>query len=83
MINDEIRHDTILVTIADTAAQSCRCNCRYVLHVEFEGLLLPSYVFVCRREDYASQYILYTERVNRESPVVYRSAGASFRTSFP
>jgi hypothetical protein len=65
MIHNEIHHDTIVVTIADTAAQLCRCNCRYVLHVEVEDLPLPSYLFVCRRQDYSSQFILYSERVFR------------------
>jgi hypothetical protein len=65
MIHNEIHHDTIVVTIADTAAQLCRCNCRYVLHVEVGDLPLPSYLFLCRRNDYSSQFILYSERVFR------------------
>jgi hypothetical protein len=61
-----ISRDTIYVTIADTAAQSCRCFCSYALLMEFNGLERSSYVFLCSREDYSSQSILYAERVVRQ-----------------
>jgi hypothetical protein len=70
LIEAEVAHDTIFVTIADTAGQLCRCNCSYLLHVELYDLPLSSYVFVCRREDYSSRYILYCERIYREAEIV-------------
>jgi hypothetical protein len=67
LIGSVIEHDTIVVIIADTAAHLCRCNCTYRLHVELADLPLSSYLFICRREDYSSQAILYSERVYREN----------------
>jgi hypothetical protein len=40
-----VSHDTIMVTIADTAAPLCRCICNYVFHMEFRDLPGDSYVF--------------------------------------
>ena len=60
-----ISHDTIRVTIADTAAHLCRCVCTYILHMEFRDLLGDSYVFFCTRQDYSDQVVLYSERVHR------------------
>ena len=66
LIKHEIRNDTILVTIADTAANLCRCNCSYMLHAEFQNLPGDQYVFVCRREDYSSKFVLYSVLVRRQ-----------------
>lgn len=66
LIQCEIRQDTILVTIADTAANLCRCNCRYLLHVQLTELSLPSYQFVCVRKDESAGSVLYSERVYRK-----------------
>ena len=63
--NQRISHDTIMVTIADTAAHLCRCICTYVLHMEFRDLPGDSYVFFCTREDYSSRIVFYSERVRR------------------
>ena len=68
LIEAEVAHDTVFVTIADTARHLCRCTCSYLLHVELADLHLPSYVFVCQRQDYSSRYILYCERVYRGAP---------------
>jgi hypothetical protein len=57
--------DTIQITIADTAAQLCRCTCSYILHVTFTDLPGDEYLFLCRREDYAGQALLYSLRVRR------------------
>jgi hypothetical protein len=65
-IKHRIGTDSIIVTIADTAAQLCFCICPYVLHVEFHDLPEDSYLFVCERRDYSSQILLYTQRVHRE-----------------
>lgn len=61
-----ISHDTIFVTIADTAAHLCRCNCSYTLEMEIAGLDKDSYSFYCTREDYSSQLLLYLNRVQRD-----------------
>lgn len=60
-----VSHDTIMVTIADTAAHLCRCICRYVLHMEFHDLPGDNYVFFCTREDYSDRLVFYSERVHR------------------
>jgi hypothetical protein len=64
-IRHDIRSDTIFVTIADTAAQLCRCNCTYMLHAEFHNLPKDRYVFFCSREDYSSLAVLYSVPVQR------------------
>ena len=66
LIKHEIRNDTILVTIADTAAHLCRCTCTYMLHAEFQNLPGDQYVFVCQREDYSSTLVLYSAFVHRQ-----------------
>lgn len=58
----EMREDTIFVTIADTAANLCRCTCTYMLHAGFSDLELDSYVFICKTEN---DSLLYGERVQR------------------
>lgn len=64
-LSHRISGDSIIVTIADTAAQNCFCTCTYVLHVEFHVLAENSYLFVCERRDYSSHILLYAEPVNR------------------
>jgi len=64
-IAHSVQNDSIVVTIADTARHLCRCICTYVLHVEFSDLQEDSYQFVCRREDYSSQIVPYSQRVFR------------------
>ena len=65
-IEHRISNDSILVTIADTAAQLCRCICPYVLHVEFHDLPADSYMLVCERRDYSSNILLYAQPVSRQ-----------------
>jgi hypothetical protein len=64
-IQHTVENNTITVTIADTAAHLCRCNCVYVLHVELHDLHRDSYLLVCRREDYAGHEVLYSTWVQR------------------
>jgi hypothetical protein len=66
LIKHEIQSDTILVTIADTAAHLCRCNCSYMLHAEFLNLRGDQYVFVCQRNDYSNSIVLYSTTVRRQ-----------------
>jgi hypothetical protein len=60
-----VSHDTILVTVSDTAAHLCHCICNYVLHMEFRDLPGDNYVFFCTREDYSDRLVFYSERVHR------------------
>ncbi len=57
----DIRHDTILVAVADTAANLCRCLCNYVIHAEFTDLPRDRYVFCC----YYGEAVVYNEKVER------------------
>jgi hypothetical protein len=61
-----ISSDSIIVTIADTAARNCFCTCTYVLHVELSYLSENAYLFVCERQDSSSRTLLYTELVGRD-----------------
>jgi hypothetical protein len=60
-----VSHDTIMVSVSDTAAHLCRCICNYVLHMEFPGLPGDNYVFFCTRQDYSDRVVFYSERVRR------------------
>ena len=40
--------DTILISVADTAGNLCRCICTYMIHTEFGGLQRDRYVVRCR-----------------------------------
>lgn len=68
-----ITNDTIIVTVADTAARACRCNCLYLLRVEFQNLQHSSYLLICKRQDNSSQVVLYSVRVYRGWPFARRS----------
>jgi hypothetical protein len=63
--NFRVTSDSVIVTIADTAAQKCFCTSTYVLHVEFRYLPNETYWFVCERRDYSPRTLLYAERVYR------------------
>lgn len=65
-IRHSINRDTILVTIADTAAHLCRCNCSYFLHAEFHDLPGDRYVFVCQRQDDSGSVLMYSAIVQRQ-----------------
>jgi hypothetical protein len=42
-----VTNDTIIVSVADTARNLCRCACTYMVHAEFDGLSLNHYVVRC------------------------------------
>ncbi len=65
LIRTAVRQDTIVATVADTAAQSCRCMCEYSLHFELTDLPFPSYLFICMQGGDSGKDTLYTERVYR------------------
>lgn len=44
----EIRLDTILITVTDTARNLCRCNCTYFIHAKISGLTSNQYFVRCR-----------------------------------
>jgi len=60
-----VSQDTIVVTVSDTAAHLCRCICTYLLHVEIYNLDRDEYILLCARDDYSSQYIMYSQRIRR------------------
>ena len=60
-ILQQIKNDTIFVTIADTAANLCNCICNYIVHLEWENLPKNAYTFIC----YAEEGLKYKESVSR------------------
>jgi hypothetical protein len=46
-VNIEIRNDTILVSVNDTAKNLCRCNCLYMIHLRASDLAFDRYVVRC------------------------------------
>jgi len=65
-ITQRIQNDTILVTVADTAAQGAWCDCPYKIHVEFWNLPRDSYLVLCTQMYGSKGYLLCAERVTRE-----------------
>jgi hypothetical protein len=59
-----ISSDTISIAVVDTAANLCRCMCRYVIHGELDDLILNRYIVVCQYHD----KILYLNEVHRKTP---------------
>jgi hypothetical protein len=47
-VNYDIRSDTIVVTVIDTARNLCRCNCLYMIHIQLTDLLMDNYTVRCR-----------------------------------
>jgi hypothetical protein len=47
MVGHEIRNDTILIAVSDTARNLCRCICFYMIHVQVTDLPLDRYVIRC------------------------------------
>jgi hypothetical protein len=43
--------DTIIISVADTAQNLCKCVCPYMIHVEFENLSKDHYVVRCRQSN--------------------------------
>ncbi len=64
-IDHMIRADTITVTIADTAANLCRCMCRHWIHAEFHGLESDDYTFVVNQRDSLVLLPLYRVAIHR------------------
>jgi hypothetical protein len=57
-----IVRDTLILEVADTTSDLCRCVCPYLLHSEFPYLEGDSYLILCLLEGDT----LYTRRVSRE-----------------
>jgi hypothetical protein len=47
-LGQEIRSDTIIITVIDTSQNLCRCNCLYMIHVEMLNLIQDNYTVRCR-----------------------------------
>ena len=54
VVDSWLQADTIVVSVADTAASICRCTCNYVLSVSYPNLRGRSYVV---RNDTDPQYL--------------------------
>jgi hypothetical protein len=48
VVNHQIKQDTILITVSDTARSMCYCMCLYMIHTEISNLPLDKYVIRCR-----------------------------------
>ncbi len=48
MVSNEIRSDTIFITVTDTAQNLCRCSCVYMIHTQLTDLQKDSYTVRCR-----------------------------------
>lgn len=44
--------DTIFITVSDTAANLCQCDCNYIIHIEISGLPNNRYIFYCHYLDF-------------------------------
>ena len=60
-ILQQIYGDTIVVTVADTAAHLCKCMCNYIVRLEWENLPKNAYTFIC----YAEDGLKYSESVHQ------------------
>ena len=47
-VSQEVRGDTLLVTVVDTARNLCKCMCLYLIDVQWIDLPLNRYVVRCR-----------------------------------
>lgn len=61
-ILQQIKNDTIFVTVADTAMGLCNCLCNYIIRLEWENLPENAYTFVC----YAEEGLKYQEFVRKK-----------------
>lgn len=52
VIDYEIKSDTIFVSVADTAANLCRCICSYTIHLRLDDLPKERYLFYCNYENF-------------------------------
>lgn len=53
-ISYNLSHDTIIVSVADTALNGCFCHCPYMIHVNFSNLPNDHYVVQCMIDNYSS-----------------------------
>ena len=63
--NHTITNDTIIVAVADTAGQLCRCVCTYILHGEFHDLPGNNYLFLVYQMEDSAETLLYAVNVHR------------------
>lgn len=64
-IEHSFSKDTITVTVADTAARLCRCDCTHWLHAEFSDLEGDQFQFLVYLEDSSNAALLYSVRLQR------------------
>lgn len=61
IIEQNIKSDTIYVTVSDTAANLCNCLCNYKIHLELTGLQNDQYIFYCNFDS----ILVYTENISK------------------
>jgi len=42
-----LQNDTIFVAVTDTAKDGCYCICKYIVHLDVDGLQKDKYLFYC------------------------------------
>ncbi len=60
-LSSQIRNDTILISVTDTAASLCSCDCGYIIRAEFDSA--PEYVYQVMV--YYGGSLLYSREINR------------------
>ena len=61
-LRSNLTDDLITITVTDTAANLCRCFCKYKIHAEFDGLSQSRYRVKC----YLGDKLLYDQSVEGE-----------------
>lgn len=57
--------DSIIITIADTAQNLCRCNCSYTIRAEFKSLTRDEYFVTCILQNNELQETIYSQVVKK------------------
>jgi hypothetical protein len=66
-VAQSVGSDTILIAVADTAINGCRCNCPYMIHAAFTGLTNDHYVVRCTlRRSAGIEELIYLVEVYRK-----------------
>ncbi len=63
-ISYNIRTDTLIISIADTAENLCDCICPYMIHTEFWNLPADHYIVRCNLQNYKDP--IYLVEVHRK-----------------
>ena len=58
--------DTLEIAVKDTAANLCKCICKYFIKARFEDLTKDRYIVKCVQEESIDKKVLYLQEVNRQ-----------------